>query len=110
MKIRRLEEVCTGIKLSIPNKEGAEIAHAYGFILCNSLHDRPWMFIEDVMVDESMRGQGIGKQLIEELKKIAAEKNCYKIIACSRYSRPKVHDFYASLSFSRQGHEFRMDL
>lgn len=110
MKIRRLEEVCTGIKLSITNKDGAEIARAYGYILCNSLHDRPFMFIEDVMVDESMRGQGIGKQLIEELKQIAAEKNCYKIIACSRFERPKVHQFYTALEIKPHGYEFRINL
>ncbi|MEO0537352.1 MAG: hypothetical protein AAF215_26285 [Cyanobacteria bacterium P01_A01_bin.123] len=35
--------------------------------------------------------------------------NCYKLIATSRTSRPKVHDLYQRLGFTQQGFEFRID-
>ena len=36
--------------------------------------------IEDVVVDASCRGQGVGKQLIEALMQWAQDKGCYKVI------------------------------
>lgn len=34
---------------------------------------------------------------------------CYKLIATSRTSRPKVHELYHRLGFTQHGVEFRID-
>ena len=40
--------------------------------------------IEDVVVDEKMRGHGLGKVLVLELLKIAKALRCYKVVlTCS---------------------------
>jgi GNAT superfamily N-acetyltransferase len=65
--------------------------------------------MEDVFVDESLRGQGIGTELVNLLIAEAKNRGCYKLIATSRHERPKVHDLYAKLGFHNRGVEFRMD-
>ena len=39
----------------------------------------------------------------------AREAGCYKLIATSRTSRPKVHELYQRLGFESHGVEFRMN-
>ena len=43
--------------------------------------------IEDVAVDKSAKGLGIGSMMIKHLQKLAVERNCYKtILNCSKKS------------------------
>ena len=52
--------------------------------------------IEDVVVDTSMRGLGVGSALIESLIKIAKRERCYKVILnCSDKNIP----FYSKFGF-----------
>ena len=98
----------SGIKFFIEvNKK--EIARAYLYILFNDLHEKPFGFLEDVFVDKDSRGKGIGKQIIKTAIKEAKKQGCYKLIATSRYSRKKVHEFYKGLRFKKHGVEFRID-
>lgn len=36
--------------------------------------------IEDIVVSEEMRGKGISQKILDKLKSIARENNCYKVI------------------------------
>lgn len=98
-----------GMRISITDY-GCEVGRAYIYLMQNDLHDRPFAFMEDVYVEESYRGKGIGSQLVNKVMKIAKESNCYKLIATSRTSRPKVHQMYQRLGFDQYGFEFRIDL
>lgn len=40
--------------------------------------------IEDIVIDESMRGKHLGKFLIEELVTISKERGCYKVALCCK--------------------------
>lgn len=97
-----------GIKFGIED-DGKEVARAYLYIMHNSLHQKPFGLMEDVYVDESLRGQGIGTKLVERVIEAAQEEGCYKLIATSRHSREKVHELYERLGFKEQGLEFRID-
>ena len=99
---------CGGVRFSI-KKDGREVARAFLYILSNDLHKQPFGFMEDVFVDESQRGQGLGTQLVEQIVATAKEFGCYKIVATSRHERPRVHQLYERLSFKNYGIEFRMD-
>ena len=46
------------------------------------------------------------QRIIEEAKNIG----CYKLIACSRYSRPQIHEWYKKLGFEDYGKEFKIKL
>ena len=76
--------------------------------MTNDLHDAPFGLLEDVFVDESERGSGLGTALVKEVMSAANELGCYKLIATSRTSRPKVHELYERLGFEKHGVEFRM--
>ncbi len=98
-----------GIKIFL-EKDNKEIARAMLYILHNDTRSRNYGFLEDVLVVENLRGQGIGTELIKEIIKTAEENNCYKIVATSRSSRCAVHKLYERLGFKNFGIEFKMYL
>ena len=98
-----------GVRFSVL-QDGKEVGRAFLYILSNDLHKEPFGIMEDVFVEESVRGQGIGTQLIEAVVAAAKKEGCYKLIATSRESRPRVHDLYLRLGFHSYGKEFRIDL
>lgn len=56
--------------------------------------------IEDVVVDKSLRGKGVGKTLISHLVSVAKEAGCYKIILdCSSHNEA----FYKACGFETKG-------
>jgi len=108
MEIKEKNISVRGIKFFI-EKEGKEIARAFLYLLKNELHPEPFGFLEDVFVEEKFRGQGIGTQLVRKVIEVAEKRGCYKLIATSRHSRPKVHLLYKRLGFKDYGLEFRID-
>ena len=109
MKVDRRSKPAHGIRFSIDGPTG-EIARAYLYVMTNDLHAEPFGLLEDVFVDESQRGSGLGTALVQEVITAAREAGCYKLIATSRASRPRVHELYERLGFTNYGLEFRMSL
>ncbi|HET7132518.1 MAG TPA: GNAT family N-acetyltransferase [Gammaproteobacteria bacterium] len=107
MKIDQHDRSARGIRFSVAG-DGGEIARAYLYVLTNDLHAAPFGLLEDVFVDESQRGGGVGTALAKEIVAAARELGCYKLIATSRTSRPKVHELYERLGFEKHGIEFRI--
>ena len=107
MKVDRQERAARGIRFSI-SAEGREMARAYLYVMTNDLHAAPFGLLEDVYVDESQRGGGLGTAIVTEVVAAARELGCYKLIATSRTSRPKVHELYERLGFEKHGVEFRI--
>lgn len=63
--------------------------------------------IEDLVVDSTERGNGIGKLLIQHAIALAQSNKCYKVILdCS----PKVAKFYKLLSFKESDMHMRLDM
>lgn len=108
MRVKREARTAEGIRFSIPSPTG-ESARAYLYLMHNDLHTEPFGLLEDVYVEESKRGSGIGSSLVQEVIAAAREAGCYKLIATSRHSRPLVHDLYRELGFKDHGLEFRLD-
>ncbi|MGF1589566.1 MAG: GNAT family N-acetyltransferase [Pleurocapsa sp.] len=106
IKVKTIE--ARGIKFSIIEAE-QETARAYLYIMYNDLHSEPFALLEDVYVDESQRGKGLATKLVKQVITAAQQQGCYKLIANSRKSRPKVHQLYKRLGFQEQGLEFRID-
>ena len=70
----------------------------------------PSAVIEDVVVDPSRHGQGIGTIMMKSAIDIARAKGCYKAVLSSNVSREKAHAFYETLGFERHGYSYRMNL
>jgi GNAT superfamily N-acetyltransferase len=108
MKVDRQDRTAKGIRFSISD-DGREMARAYLYVMNNDLHEAPFGLLEDVYVDEAQRGGGLGMALVREVVEAAKELGCYKLIATSRTSRPKVHELYERLGFEKHGLEFRIN-
>jgi GNAT superfamily N-acetyltransferase len=70
----------------------------------------PFAVVEYVVVDEKLRGQGIGKALMEYIIDRAKGAGCYKIMLTSDKRRTGAHEFYRSLGFEASAHGFRLYL
>lgn len=108
MEIKKENITVRGIKFSVV-EGGKERARAFLYIMKNNLHNEPFGLMEDVFVDESFRGSGLGTALVEKVIQEAKNCGCYKLIATSRDSRPRVHELYKRLGFELWGVEFRMN-
>jgi len=70
---------------------------------------RAW--IEDVVVDEATRGQGVGEALNREALRLAAEKGAKTVELTSRPSREAANRLYQRLGFTaRDTNVYRYDL
>lgn len=70
---------------------------------------RAW--IEDVVVDEAGRGQGVGSALIAEARRVAADAGARTVDLTSRPSREAANRLYRSLGFVlRETNVYRVEL
>lgn len=58
--------------------------------------------VEDVAVDESMRGQGIARLLLQQMTRIAGERDLRTLDLTSRPSREAALRLYESVGFVRR--------
>jgi GNAT superfamily N-acetyltransferase len=89
--------------------KGKVVGRAYLYLMTNDLHKRPFGLLEDVFVEPDHRGSEIGTALVKRVIAEAKRRDCYKLIATSRYARDRSHALYARLGFTDHGKEFRMD-
>ena len=109
MGIKKINKTSQTIKFEI-EKDGQVVGRAYLYLINNDLHEGPYGLLEDVFVDQTYRGQGLGNELLNEVIAEAKAQKCYKLIGTSRTSRAEVHAWYEKLGFEKYGFEFRMDL
>lgn len=70
----------------------------------------PSAVVEDVCVDEGLRGQGIGRAMMRFAMEFARERGCYKLTLSSNSARADAHAFYRSLGFEQHGVSFHVQL
>lgn len=66
--------------------------------------------IDELVVDETQRGLGIGKILMGEITKIAKENGCVQLELDSAFHREKAHQFYRNLGFESRAYLFTKEL
>ncbi len=81
---------------------GGELTGSLMGIICLDFVDecRPFMLIENVIVSEKFRGQGIGRELMANIEGIAVERDCSYIIFVSGSKRIEAHKFYESIGYN----------
>ena len=62
--------------------------------------------LDSVTILSSYRGQGYGKQMMQQALEISADAGCYKITLSSNIKRNRAHKFYKSLGFQQHGWSF----
>lgn len=108
-KINKKEVKASGMKFFI-EKDGKEVARAFLYIMHNDLHKEPFGFLEDLFVNEELRGQGIGTEILNKIVAEAKKLGCYKLVATSRHDREDVHRLYEKIGFKNFGIEFKIYL
>jgi len=70
-------------------------------VVCEELYGecRPFMVIEDVIVDREFRQQGIGTALMHGIEACAVTRNCNYLIFVSERERTDALPFYRSLGY-----------
>lgn len=74
--------------------DGAAMVGALG---CRLIEDLCWgrsLFIDDLVVTETRRGQRIGDALMAAAERLAAEAGCDHLRLCSGHARTDAHRFY----------------
>ncbi len=86
-------------------KEG----HLVGSLIAIVCHDLfgeciPYMIVENVIVAEETRKQGIGTRLMEKSEAIASERGCRYIMIVSAAERTKATAFYHGLGYNSENY------
>ncbi len=80
------------------------------FLTPNLTHKgKPFATVENVVVDESKRGAGHGRQLLGFAIDEAKAAGCYKIALTSHKSRAEAHRLYEYLGFESTHEGFRVE-
>jgi GNAT superfamily N-acetyltransferase len=68
---------------------------------------RAFMLVENVVVAETARRNGVGRRLLAAAVAVARSAGCYKVQLLSRSDRPEAHAFYESCGFGTQAAGYR---
>lgn len=67
-------------------------------------------YLDEMVVEESYRGQGIGKKLVNRISEIALQQGCKCLELESSFPREKAHAFYEQLGFKKRAYHFSKTL
>lgn len=89
-----------GMRLVVAEAVGKVVGAVALAILPNlSHHAMPWAQLENLVVDEAHRGQGVGRALMQWCEDTARAEGCYKLQFQSRNHRRASHRFYRRLGY-----------
>ena len=67
-------------------------------------------YVNEIVVDKSHRGKGIGTALLRTAINTAKEKGCKRIELDSAFQREEAHQFYEESGFEKRAYLFSMKL
>ncbi len=76
-------------------------------IVCEEIYGDciPFLLMENFVVNNDFRGNGVGRHLLKELEKIGKEKNCSQIIFITETNREDTVKFYEKIGFDSISHK-----
>jgi GNAT superfamily N-acetyltransferase len=90
-----------GLHLFVLDLDEVVVATTYLNVLPNLTRSAsPYAVIENVVVEESLRGRGLGKQIMAATLRAAWDAGCYKAMLMTGSRRPATHAFYRACGFS----------
>ncbi len=81
-----------------------------GFWLARMFYCGKYLQLSNLIVEESLRGSGVGKKIIKYLENFAKQNNCQKIVLDSYTENKKSHSLYYSEGFYIRGFHFMKDV
>ena len=90
-----------GLRLFVLEQDGRVAATTYLNVIPNlSRRASPYAVIENVVVEESLRGRGLGKQIMAATLQAAWAAGCYKAMLMTGSTNASTHAFYRNCGFS----------
>jgi GNAT superfamily N-acetyltransferase len=90
-----------GLHLFILEIHSAVVATTYLNVIPNLTRSAsPYAVIENVVVEETLRGTGLGKQIMAATLQAAWDAGCYKAMLQTGSRTPATHAFYRACGFS----------
>lgn len=99
-----------GCEVIVAEEDSQVIGTSMLTIVPNLSHNgKPWIIVENVVVDSKYRRTGAGKLLMEYIKAKAIETGCCKIQLMSDKRRTEeAHKFYKAIGYNATAEGFRM--
>lgn len=99
-----------GCEVIVAEEDGKVIGTTMLAIVPNLSHaGKPWIIVENVVVDREYRRTGAGKFLMEYIREKAIETGCCKIQLMSDKRRTEeAHKFYQAIGYNATAEGFRM--
>ena len=72
--------------------------------------DRPAGKLGALVVDESCRGQGVGRALVQAVESDARLRGCEVLVLTTRETRDAAHAFYERIGFEQTGRRYSRTL
>jgi len=91
-------------------KVGDSIAGAIGVRTLDDLRWGHHLYIDDLIVDERVQGNGIGSALLLFAERFAMSEKCHSIRLAAGISRARAHEFYEQLSYRKVSAMFALEL
>ncbi|MBM7790604.1 GNAT family N-acetyltransferase [Tenggerimyces flavus] len=89
------------LRLLVLERDGEVVATTYLNVMPNLTRSAsPYALIENVVVEESLRGTGLGKQLMSATLQAAWDAGCYKAMLMTGSKQPSTHAFYKACGFA----------
>jgi N-acetylglutamate synthase-like GNAT family acetyltransferase len=90
-----------GLRLFVLEVDGAVVATTYLTVIPNLTRAvAPYAVIENVVVEEALRGSGLGKRIMAGTLQAAWDAGCYKVMLMTGSRKPATHAFYKTCGFS----------
>ncbi len=89
-----------GLRLFVLVSDGKVVASTYLNVIPNLTRSAaPYAVIENVVVEEALRGTGLGKQIMALTLRAAWDAGCYKVMLLTGSRSPSTHAFYTACGF-----------
>ncbi len=98
-------------RLFVAELEGRVVGTFALLIMDNLGHlGTPSAILEDVVVDPTLHGRGIGRELVHYALTECRAKGCYKLSLSSNLKRSQAHAFYERIGLEKHGYSFQARL
>jgi GNAT superfamily N-acetyltransferase len=87
-----------------------EVKAVAGFRMQESLAWGRFLYVDDLVTDEAVRGRGYGSRLMTWLVAVAREAGCEQLHLDSGVQRFDAHRFYLTFGMRISSHHFAMEL
>jgi PhnO protein len=104
------DDLSTNSRMYIVAKMNGKFVGLCTLFFRNDLRYGKVALIDELVVDENSRGNGIGTKLLEKATEIARSSNCYRLELHSNIKRIEAHKFYEANGFEKSSYYFKKKL